>query len=247
MRSESANLAGEERQPPARLLIVDDDARIREALRSVFSREPDLEVAGESRNGLEAVRLCRELQPNVVLIGLRSSIAGGCEVIEELKAECPETGILAIVDEVDEDVLLRVVRCGASGYVLRDFVPVELLSAVRKALVGKTPLNRELAMRLLRRLAGDVGSEGPVSSAPEPAATEPAGKNNVVLTPRELEVLGRLAAGKTNRQIAQELHVSLSTVKRHMERILPKLEVSDRTQAAVRAVQLGLLPRQKDR
>jgi DNA-binding NarL/FixJ family response regulator len=245
--NEAEKSAGNGRQPPARLLIVDDDARIRNAFGSVFSREPDLEVTAQSRNTLEAASLCRELQPNLALVDLRTPIAGACEIIEELKAECPKLCILAIVDEVDEDALLRVVKCGVSGYVLKESAPTELLTAVRMALAGKMPLNRELAMRLLRRLAGDASRERIGSSTPESASTEPADKNKMVFTPRELEVLTRLAAGKTNRQIAQELHVSLSTVKRHMERILPKLGVADRTHAAVTALQLGLLPPRKDR
>jgi DNA-binding NarL/FixJ family response regulator len=182
----------------------------------------------------------------LVLFSFQTNETDNCEGLEELLTGCRGTRVLALVDNVDEDVLLKVVRCGASGYVLTNGDSDQLLTAVRQTLGGNNPLDREVAMRLLRRLVGEAGSEHMRSSTPGSGAKESAGEEKAVFTPRELVVLNGLVEGKTNRQIARNLHVSLSTVKRHVERILPKLGVSDRTQAAVRAVQLDLLPTRKD-
>jgi DNA-binding NarL/FixJ family response regulator len=138
---------------------------------------------------------------------------------------------------------MRAVRAGAADYLLKEDDPRRLLEAVRAVLAGETPLDQGLAMWLLRRLGEEVDARSPNRSSEPQASPE----QSVVslakpLTPRETEVLGRLAAEETNRQIAQGLHLSLSTVKRHLEHILAKLGVSDRTQAAVKAIELGLRP-----
>ncbi len=126
---------------------------------------------------------------------------------------------------------------------------VHLLGSVREALAGESPMDPRLAGRLLRRLAHEEEEANPDGSSPQatPRGEEPTGPPLPSLSPRELEVLGHLVAGKTNRQIAQALHMSLSTVKRHLERVTSKLDVSDRTQAAVKAIELGLLPERRGR
>jgi DNA-binding NarL/FixJ family response regulator len=139
------------------------------------------------------------------------------------------------------------VKAGAAGYVLKGENPDHVLDAVRAVLDGETPLDQGLAMKLLRSIGEEeaaVQENTPPQRQPttsvEPATSAPTMPNP--LTPRETEVLSYLASGKTNRQIAQQLHLSLSTVKRHLESILSKLEVSDRTQAAVKAIEMGLVP-----
>jgi DNA-binding NarL/FixJ family response regulator len=138
------------------------------------------------------------------------------------------------------------VRAGAAGYVLKGEHPDNVLNAVRAVLDGETPLDQGLAMKLLRSIGEEavvqenVRPQTQSTTSVEPAASAASMLNP--LTPRETEVLSHIASGKTNRQIAQQLHLSLSTVKRHLERILSKLGVSDRTQAAVKAVELGLRP-----
>jgi len=142
----------------------------------------------------------------------------------------------------DHSLLLDAVKAGAAGYVLKGDHPDQVLDAVRTVLNGETPLDQGLAMKLLRSLGDEAGAQA-ARPHTEPPTTEPTQTSSPnPLTPRETEVLSRLASGKTNRQIAKELHLSLSTVKRHLEHILPKLRVSDRTQAAVKAVEMGLVP-----
>ncbi len=225
---------------PARLIIADDHALLRTGMRAMLEAEPDLEVVGEAANGREAVDLCRELLPNLVLMDLSMPEMGGIEATRAIKAELPRIGVLVLTAHADQEMLLDAIRAGAAGYVLKGVGPAELVGVVRATLGGESPVDQELVMRLVRRLAEEVPppAEPP---PPEPSADRHGEPSPGSLTPRELEVLRHLAEGETNRQIAEELRLSLSTVKRHLERIIAKLEVSDRTQAAVKAVELGLI------
>jgi DNA-binding NarL/FixJ family response regulator len=218
--------------PAARLLLVDDHALLRAGIRSMLSHEPDLEVVGEAGDGREAVELCHTLRPDLVLMDVSMPGVDGITATRKIKADLPHVGVLVLTAHDDHDLLLEAVRAGAAGYVLKGVGPAELVGAVRATLVGETPVDQELVMRLVRRLAGEEGKKPPTVDRREPERGP--------LTARELEVLALLTTGKTNRQIAQELHLSLSTVKRNLERIISKLGVSDRTQAAVKAVELGL-------
>jgi DNA-binding NarL/FixJ family response regulator len=219
---------------PARLLIADDHALLRTGMRAMLEAEPDLAVVGEAGNGREAVELCRELLPDLVLMDLSMPEMDGIEATHQIKAELPRTGVLVLTAHADQEMLLEAIRAGAAGYVLKGVGPAELVGLVRATLNGESPVDQELVMRLVRRLAEEAD---PPPSEPSGTRREEPGS----LTPRELGVLRSLATGKTDRQIAHELHLSLSTVKRHLERIISKLGVSDRTQAAVKAVELGLI------
>lgn len=199
----------------ARLLIVDDHAFMRAGIRAIFGSDTSLEVTGEARDGREAVDLCRELGPDLVLMDVSMPEMDGIEATRRIKAESPMTSVLILTAHADQDFLMDAVRAGAAGYVLKGSDPHRVLGAVRSVLEGETPLDQGLAMRLLRRL----GEEAAERSSPPtgPSANERATSLSSPLTPRETEVLGHLGSGKTNRQIAQELHVSVSTVKRHLE------------------------------
>jgi DNA-binding NarL/FixJ family response regulator len=222
---------------PARLLIADDHVLLRTGMRAMLEAEPDLEVIGEAGNGREAVELCQELRPDLVLMDLSMPEMDGIEATRAIKAELPKTGVLVLTAHADQEMLLEAIRAGAAGYVLKGVGPRELVGVVRATLGGESPVDQELVMKLVRRLAEEAAPSPQPSPEPKAARREEPGS----LTPRELGVLRSLATGKTNRQIAQELHLSLSTVKRHLERIISKLGVSDRTQAAVKAVELGLI------
>jgi DNA-binding NarL/FixJ family response regulator len=172
----------------------------------------------------------------------------GLAATRAIKEECPTVSILMVTTHESPDYLLDAIRAGAAGYVLKDGTKQQLVGAVRGVLSGESPLNQELAMRLIQRLSSEAQRR--TESISEPAKkerqvplpeppTEP-------LTARELEALRLLALGKTNREVARDLRVSLSTVKTHVQRIIAKLGVSDRTQAAVRAAELGLLPHQEE-
>ncbi|MCA3748774.1 MAG: response regulator transcription factor [Rubrobacter sp.] len=229
----------DERPAPARLIVADDHDLVRTTMRGMLADEPGVEVVGEAASGREALDLCRRMRPDLVLMDVRMPGMDGIEATRAIKEECPGVTVLMVTAFEDPDYLLEAIRAGAAGYVLKHASRRQLLDAVRGVLRGESPLNQELAMRLLRRLAGEVGTRGPAPPPGNPKDRK--GQPTRSLTARELEVLRLLALGKTNRQIAKELYLSLSTVKRHLERILSKLGVSDRTQAAVRAIELGLL------
>jgi DNA-binding NarL/FixJ family response regulator len=263
----------------ARLLIADDHALVREGLRTVLSGEDGIEVIAEANDGQQALDVCRELMPDLVLMDVRMPVMDGLEATRKIKQEMPKTSVMMVTMHENPDYLFEAVKAGAAGYVLKDASGERLLSAVRRTLEGESPLNQELAMRLLRRLAresrgessSEEGSGGTSRESPEdapekadgegdePLTTQPvatrsgahqAGSGGSAqsrgaaqiesLTPREVEVLKLLSQGQTNPQIAQNLLFSVSTVKAQVRSILSKLGVSDRTQAAVRAIESRL-------
>jgi DNA-binding NarL/FixJ family response regulator len=202
-------------------------------------------VVGEAQDGQQAAQRYRELRPDLVLMDVAMPAMDGIEATRKLKAEFPETSVLILTAHADHRLLMDAVKAGAAGYVLKGEHPDHVLGAVRAVLNGETPLDQGLAMSLLRRLGEEeeAARSTPARPLPEPTSRERAATSLPdALTPREMEVLSRIALGETNRQIAEELHISLSTVKRHLERFLSKLEVSDRTQAAVKAIEIGLRP-----
>jgi DNA-binding NarL/FixJ family response regulator len=268
----------------ARLLIADDHALVREGLRTMLSGEDGLEVVAEAKDGQQAVKICRDLKPDLVLMDVRMPVMDGLQATRRIKQELPQTSVMMVTMHENPDYLFEAVRAGAAGYVLKDASGERLLGAVRRTLEGESPLNQELAMQLLVRLAkesdagGASGGEGrergpgrasnemveegareaqsgsePLPADPEvshPAAPQArlnesgqrrAAEQIESLTPREVEVLKLLSQGQTNPQIAHNLLVSRGTIKIHVQHIISKLGVSDRTQAAVRAIEAGVL------
>ena len=210
----------------ARLIIADDHELARAGLRSMLADEPDLEIVGEAKNGLEAVNLCQRFRPDLVLMDVRMPQLDGFSATMTITGEYPATRVVIVTIHDKPDYLFEALKAGAAGYLLKDATRQEILSAVRRVLRGEILLHPDLAARALRHLACGIGQDGATVDR---------------LTPRELEVLRLLAQGKTNREIADQLTVSVGTVKVHVEHILSKLGVADRTQAAVRAIELGLL------
>ena len=226
---------------PARILIADDHVLIRDGIQAMLESEPDLEVIGEATNGREALELCRKLCPELVLMDVRMPVMDGLEATRQIKRECPETSVLMVTTYESSDYLFEAIKAGAAGYVLKNTTKPQLSNAIRRTLEGESPLNQELAMEMLRRFAVEEESLTKRPSKPE----EPSGPRlDELLTDRELEVLPLLASGLTNQEIARRLVISPGTVKHHVRHIVSKLGVSDRTQAAVRAVELGLLTRE---
>ena len=209
---------------PARLVIADDHELARAGLRVMLDTR-DFEVVGEASNGREALQLCRRLQPDLALIDVRMPEMDGLTTCRAIKQECPATSVILVTIHTNPEYLLEALKAGAAGYVLKDVSQRELITAVQKVLQGESILDQELMARLLQRLANETPARKEL--LPE-------------LTPRELEVLELLTKGQTNREVAHNLTVSVSTVKIHVEHILDKLGVSDRTQAAVRAIEMGL-------
>jgi two-component system, NarL family, response regulator LiaR len=216
-------------------LIADDHRLVREGLRAVLDAEDDLEVVGEAKDGVEAIDACLRLEPDLILMDVRMPRSDGLKATRKIKEEMPKVSVMMVTMHENPDYLLEAVRAGAAGYILKDASAERLVGAVRATLEGESSLDEDLAMRLLRRLAGESGA-GTVPEAKKRREKMPEG-----ITPRELEVLRLLAQGRTNPQIAQELEINRGTAKIHVQNIIAKLGVSDRTQAAVRAIELGIL------
>jgi DNA-binding NarL/FixJ family response regulator len=223
---------------PARLVIVDDHELAREGLRDILTDVPDIEIVGEAADGQEALKLCRHAWPDLVLMDLRMPRMDGLEATREIKREYPKVGVLVMTMHENPDYLLEALRAGAAGYLLKDADHDDVVAAIRGVLSGESPIAPELAARLLRRLALEErerkGRSQDVWERRGGPYTEP-------LTPREQEVLGLMKLGHTNRMIAQTLVISPGTAKNHVEHIIQKLGVSDRTQAVVKALELGIL------
>jgi DNA-binding NarL/FixJ family response regulator len=235
------------------LLIADDHYLVRDGMRALLEGEPDLAVVAEAQNGQEAIRLSRLHKPDLVLMDARMPILDGLQATRALKEELPQTSVLIITAHVSQEYLLEAIRVGAAGYILKGAPKHELLYAVRGVLEGEHVLDRRLSTALLWRLAEETGrNQEPVAREAAPATSATAGGPQRqteaspgtglfrVLTSREIDILRLVVGGRTNREIASELGISISTVKTHVQRIISKLEVSDRTQAAVKAVELGL-------
>jgi DNA-binding NarL/FixJ family response regulator len=238
---------------PARVIIADDHPLYRSALTRIFEEHSEFEVVSQAADGREVLEFCRRLRPELVLMDLGMPDIDGLEATRTIKRELPRTIVVVLTAYEDPDRLSEAFKAGARGYLLKDAPPQQIIDAVRGALAGEIPFDHGLATELLLRLS-DQNPESsqeppPAVSIPEaPPAEHPPTEHPMPappekLTPREVEVLRLLSEGRTNQQIARELLVSTSTVKNHIQQILTKLRASDRTQAAVIAIELGLLSR----
>ncbi len=208
-----------------RVALVDDQSLIRAGLRALLAAEDGIEVVGEAADGEQAVARVARLRPDVVLMDLVMPVVDGVTAIKRILARDPDAKILVLTSFASEDAMLPALRAGASGYLLKDTDPAELERAVRAAAAGEALLSPVVAARLLREVR-----------------RVPADDGLAALTPREREVLGLLARGLSNREIAHELVVAEKTVKTHVSSVLAKLSLADRTQAALFAVRAGLGP-----
>jgi DNA-binding NarL/FixJ family response regulator len=209
----------------ARIVIADDHEVARVGLRSILTHERDLRVIGEARNGREALALCRRLRPDLVLLDVRMPDMDGLAVTRAVRQESPSTSIILFTVYESLDYVLNALKAGAAGYLLKEASKGEILAAVRQVISGDSLFHPELVLQLLNRMAS-------------PQATTPLA---MLLTPREREVLRLVALGQTNREIAHTLGTTSSTAKTHVEHLIAKLGVADRTQAAVKAVEAGLV------
>src|ERR687893_836220 len=149
-----------DRTSPARLIIADDHDLVRDGMRAMLAKEQDLEVVGQAKDGQEALELCRDLRPDLVLMDVRMPVMDGLEATRRIKEEMPRVGVVMVTMHENPDYLFEAIKAGAAGYVLKDASGERLLGAVRRTLEGESPLNQELAMRLLVRLARERGEGG---------------------------------------------------------------------------------------
>jgi DNA-binding NarL/FixJ family response regulator len=211
-----------------RVLLADDQALVRSGFRMILDSRDDVKVVGEAQNGLEAVDLAAELGPEVILMDVRMPKLDGVEATRRIVASGAEARILILTTFDLDEYVYEAIRAGASGFLLKDVQPVELVDAIRVVAAGNALLGTTVTKRLLERFA-----DGSPQTTPSPTLE--------VLTDREREILALMAGGLSNSEIADRLVVGETTVKTHVSSILRKLGVRDRVQAVIVAYDAGLV------
>jgi DNA-binding NarL/FixJ family response regulator len=209
-----------------KILLCDDQAVIRDGLEMLLNLEKDFQVIGAAQDGAEAVELAAQKQPDLILMDLKMPIMNGIEATREIHAKFPNIKILVLTTYDDDEWVFDAIRAGASGYLLKDTPRQKIVEAIRGTVEGKSFVDPAVAGKMLNQVASKQ--------------TQPTSILTDKLTERELDVLRLIAKGINNSEIANQLHLSEGTVRNHVSAILEKLGVSDRTQAAVIAIQHGL-------
>ncbi len=212
-----------------RVLIADDHAVLREGMRQLLAKELDIEVVGLAADGAEAVRLAEELAPDVVIMDIVMPRLNGIEATKRIKKICPGTAVLPLTAYDDERYVVGLLEAGAAGYLLKSSSGREIVGAIRAVRAGESVLHPSATTRLLARALRSP-REPPAAPATSP------------LTERELDVLRLAARGLSNKEISQELALSLPTVKAHLANVFNKLAVGSRTEAVLWAMRKGLFP-----
>jgi two-component system, NarL family, nitrate/nitrite response regulator NarL len=215
---------------PIRVLIIDDHTLFRNGIKLLLERQIGFEVVGEAGDGLEGVKRAKQFKPDVVLLDLHMPGTGGLVTIPLLREETPQTEIIVLTVSEDADDLLEALRAGARGYLLKNIDTNFLLDSIRRAAAGESVMSLQIASKL----ADSVRTSQKTTADTNPEK----------LTPREREIIVMLARGASNKEIARTLDLAESTVKIHMQGILRKLQLSSRVQAAVYAVEHGLVTEQ---
>ena len=208
-----------------RLLLVDDHPIVRAGLRMLFQAEPDMEIVGEAGSGAEAVEAAGRLQPDVVIMDVAMPGMNGIEATRRIKSAHPDACVLALTMHEDEQYFFEILSAGAAGYIPKRAAPDDLVSAIRAVAQGHIFLHASLARFLMRETAHQDNL------------------HKSVLTPRESEVLILIADGKTSREIAEMLVISVKTVDRHRENIMSKLDIHNRVELVKYAIKKGLIGR----
>ena len=216
---------------PIRLLLVDDHAVVRAGLRMLLSADAELEIAGEAETGADGVRLTKELAPDIVLMDISLPDISGIEATRRIKELCPDTAVLALTMHEDDQYFYAMLAAGASGYVPKRAAPNDLLSAIHAVQRGGVFLFPSLARTLVNDYLQRSSDQGAAGSA----------RGFDTLTEREREVLTRIAQGRSNQEIADDLVISIKTVNRHRENIMAKLDLHTRVELVRYAIEKGLI------
>lgn len=216
---------------PVKTMIVDDQVMFREAMRTLLALESDIQVVAEAANGEEGLRLACEHRPQVVLMDLRMPVMGGAEATRRIHRELPGVRVLVLTTFSQEEDVFEALRAGASGYVLKNIPTAQLVDAIKTVAAGQTYLQPSVAGQVVAEF-NRLSRSGAMTGEEHRAAS--------LLSQRETEIVRLLTRGRSNKEIASELSLTEGTVKNHMTSILDKLQVPDRTSAALKARDLGL-------
>lgn len=215
---------------PVRILLTDDQALFRKGLRTLLSLEQSIEIVGEAANGVEAVEAARLLCPDLVLMDLRMPVMGGVEATRRVREMSPLSRVLVLTTFHEDEEIFDALRAGACGYLLKDTPSEKLVEAIHAAVRGESVIEPSVATKV-------VAEFNRLSSLGAPGG----GQTPSLLSTRELDVLRQVARGRTNKEIASTLHVTEGTVKNHLTSVFARLGVLDRTQAALKARELGIV------
>ena len=211
-----------------RILLVDDHTLFRKGLKALLIARPEFSIIGEASNGKEAIEQARALKPNIILMDIDMPVLNGIQATRLIKAEVPEINIVILTVADYDNPLFDAIKAGASGYLLKNLDPEELFTLLDKIHKGEAAINGILAMKILQEFSR--------KSSPSPRKAEPE-----KLTAREIDVLQRLVQGDENKDIAEALSITPNTVKTHLTKIMEKLHLRNRVEAAVYAVTEGLV------
>ena len=217
---------------PIRVLLVDDHVLFRGGIRSLLQRQPEFEIVGEAGDGMEGVKRAGQLKPDVVLLDLHMPGLSGREAARLITEEAGAPRVLMLTVSEDADDLIETLRAGACGYLLKNIEADTLVAAIRAAAQGESVVSPQMMGKLLQSVRGEFRAK------PAQQRTTPSELDK--LSPREREILGYLARGLSNKEIAREIDVAESTVKLHVQNMLRKLKLASRVQAAVFAVEQGI-------
>lgn len=209
-----------------RVAIADDQQLFSGGLVRIIGIQPDIEVVGEAHTGEEAVKLCLETEPDVVLMDISMPVMDGVSATRKIREVLPRTRILILTVHTDDGHVFQGIKAGAQGYLLKDCTPEDLTRAIRTVYAGDTIMAQDIAQKMLTTFEGIRNEDAEITPH---------------LTEREIEVIKSLARGMSNKQIAQSLHISEKTVRNHASNIYKKLHIYDRTQAVIYAVRRGLV------
>jgi DNA-binding NarL/FixJ family response regulator len=218
-----------------RVLLVDDQTLVRQGIQLLLEIEADIQVVGQAANGREALRLVEALHPDVVLMDVRMPEMDGVAATHEIHASFPDTGVIILTTFEDDEFVFGGLEAGARGYLLKDISSEEMAQAIRKVAAGEALIQPSITRKVLAEFSRLAAAAEKSANKPlQPALVEP-------LTEREQEVLSALAKGLSNREIAMQLVITEGTVKNHVSSLIAKLGVRDRTQAVLKAQELGLI------
>ncbi len=208
---------------PINVLIADDHALVREGIRKILSLEQRINVLAEAANGRQAISLCLSKHPDIVLLDINLPDITGLEVCKAIKQELPDTGIIALTIHDQEEYIIEMIRNGIAAYLLKDISPDQLINTILQVAEGKSFISPSLTAKIFNQI-NKLSTSKPLENRPHG------------LSDRELEVLRLVAKGDSNKIIALKLFISEKTVKNHLTNIFQKLDVTDRTQAALLAI-----------
>ena len=226
-----------------RVLLADDHDILRQGLKLLLGMQPEIEIVGEARTGLEAVEMARKLKPDVVVMDITMAGMDGLEACQRIRSQVPETQVLMLTMHESEEYFLQALRMGAAGYLIKKVAPTELHMAIRAVARGGAFLYPGLAKALIRAYVADSPAiAGTSLRNQERAQTANLAQELRVLTPREVEVLTLVAEGRTNQEIANQLVLSVKTVQAHRANVMEKLGLHDVTHLVRFAIRHGLIP-----